>query len=301
MLDVSPLWPADLDHIRLDSPEPARLAAFYAAAMGLAATPLGDGSILVHGRQRRLVIGAGAARGNPYNAFALRDRAQLDTYRGYVTARGVALEPAPTPLFGDGGFAVRDPDGRLAAFGVVKPPPSDRAPGDAAPAAGPAAPLPGRLQHVVVASARFAEVMAFYRDALGFLVSDTVHTGPEGGPAGETNVCFLRANVEHHSFAAFRAPHSASDHHAYETTGWSDLKLWADHFATLDVALWWGPGRHGAGNNLFFMVKDPDGNNLEISAELEHLARGAPGKVWPAGGRAINLWGAVWNRDVAQT
>ncbi len=294
MLDVSPLWPADLDHIRLETPAPRALARFYEEAMGMASAALGDGSYLVHGRQRRLVIGAGTARANPYNAFALADRAQLAGYRRFVEARGVALEPAPTPLFEDDAFAARDPDGRLAVFGRAKP-----GFADVTPAAGPAAPLPGRLQHVVVASARFPDIMAFYRDALGFLVSDIVHTGKEDGPPGDTNVCFLRANIEHHSFAAFRAPVAASDHHAYETTGWGDLKLWADHFATLAVPLWWGPGRHGAGNNLFFMVKDPDGNNLEISAELEHLARGQPGKAWSAGGRAINLWGAVWNRDVA--
>ena len=35
MLDVSPLWPADLDHIRVDTPDPAALARFYAAAMGM--------------------------------------------------------------------------------------------------------------------------------------------------------------------------------------------------------------------------------------------------------------------------
>jgi catechol 2,3-dioxygenase-like lactoylglutathione lyase family enzyme len=294
MLDVSPLWPADLDHIRLDTPAPHALARFYADAMGMAAAALGDGSYLVHGRQRRLVIGPGTARDNPYNAFALADRAQLARYRDYVTAHGVACEPSPTPLFEDGAFAARDPDGRRVAFGLPKP--GFR---DLSPAEGPAAPLPGRLQHVVAATGRFPELMAFYRDALGFLVSDIVHTGTPDGPAGDTNVCFLRANLEHHSFAAFRAPAAASDHHAYETTGWGDLKLWADHFATLAVPIWWGPGRHGAGNNLFFMVKDPDGNNLEISAELEHLARGQPGKAWPAGGRAINLWGTVWNRDVA--
>jgi catechol 2,3-dioxygenase len=179
-------------------------------------------------------------------------------------------------------------------FGLAKP-----GFADVTPAEGPAASLPGRLQHVVVATARLPALIEFYRDALGFLVSDTVHTGPEAGPPGDTNVVFLRANLEHHSFAAFRAPEPASDHHAYETTGWGDIKLWADHFATLGVPIWWGPGRHGAGNNLFFMVKDPDGNNLELSAELEHLARGQPGKQWPAGGRAINLWGAGWNRDVA--
>ncbi len=296
MPDVSPLWPADLDHIRLDSPEPRALAAFYAGSMGMASKPLGDGSYLVHGRERRLIIGPGAARANPYNAFALGDRAQLDAYRGFVGARGVSPEPAPTRLFADGAFAARDPDGRLVAFGVPKPDVADGAPADGPPAA-----LPGRLQHVVVATARLPELIAFYRDALGFLVSDTVHTGAEGEPPGDTNVCFLRANVEHHSFAAFRAPAAASDHHAYETTGWDDIKSWADHLAACRVPIWWGPGRHGAGNNLFFMVKDPDGNNLELSAELERLARGQPGKAWPAGGRAINLWGAGWNRDVANS
>jgi catechol 2,3-dioxygenase-like lactoylglutathione lyase family enzyme len=292
MLEVSPLWPAALDHIRLDSPQPARLARFYEAAMGMAAAPVGDGSYLVHGRQRRLVIGPGSARSNPYNAFALGDGAQLEAYRAFVAARGVEAIAAPTPLFADGAFAARDPDGRLVVFGVPK---ADV--GHVAPAKGLAVPLSGRLQHVVVATAQLPALTAFYRDALGFLVSDTVHTGPEGGPLGDTNVCFLRANVEHHSFAAFRAPASASDHHAYETTGWNDIKLWADHFAALAVPIWWGPGRHGAGNNLFFMVKDVDGNNLEISAELEHLVRGQAGRAWPAGGRALNLWGAGWNRD----
>src|SRR5205814_390835 len=158
MLDVSPLWPADLDHIRLDTPAPAALARFYAQAMGMASAALGDGSYLVHGRQRRLVIGAGAARAHPYNAFALADRAQLAGYRRFAEARGIALEPAPTPLFEADAFAARDPDGRLAVFGVVKPGFKD-----VTPAEGPAAPLPGRLQHALVATAQLPGMLALYR------------------------------------------------------------------------------------------------------------------------------------------
>lgn len=292
LLDVSPLWPADLHHLRIDSPNPAALAGFYARAMGMEQAPLGADAYQLEGRERRLVIGRGEARAHPYSAFVLAGARQLADYRHFVAARGVALLPSPTPLFADGAFAVRDPDGRLAVFGVQN--------GDAArPSSAGAAALPGRLQHVVVASARFPAMMAFYRDALGFLVSDTVHVDDGKGGLGDVNVCFLRANEEHHSFAVFRAPVSASDHFACETSGWDDLRRWADHFATLDVPIWWGPGRHGAGNNLFFMVKDPDGNNIEISAELERLAKGEPGKRWPAGGKALNLWGPVWVRDTA--
>jgi catechol 2,3-dioxygenase-like lactoylglutathione lyase family enzyme len=293
LLDVSPLWPADLHHIRIDSPDPARLAAFYARAMGMTATPLGDDTYRVEGRERRLVIGRGAARAHPYSAFALADSAQLERYRRFATARGATLLSSPTPLFAAGAFAVRDPDERLAVFGV---PHGDTVRPTVAAAA---AALPGRLQHVVVASSRFPAMMAFYRDVLGFLVSDTVHVDDGKRGLGDVNVCFLRANEEHHSFAVFRAPVSASDHFACETASWDDIRRWADHFAALDVAIWWGPGRHGAGNNLFFMVKDPDGNNIELSAELERLAKGEPGKRWPAGGKALNLWGPIWVRDTA--
>lgn len=293
MLEVSPLWPADLDHIRIDARDPKALADFYARALGMSAAPLGRDAYLVAGRRRRLVIGRGEARGHSYSAFALQDDAQLERYRRFVGERGGETLPTPTPLFARGGFAVRDPDGRLAVFGV-------REDGDAAPAArGGAAELPGRLQHVVVASERFPQMMAFYRDVLGFLVSDTVHVDDGAGGLGEVNVCFLRGNFEHHSFAVFRAPQSSSDHFAVDVPSWDDIRRWADHFAGLDVPIWWGPGRHGAGNNLFFMVKDPDGNNIEISAELEQLPKGAPGKRWPAGGKALNLWGPVWARDRA--
>lgn len=283
--EVSPLWPADLDHLRIDSPDPKALAAFYERALGMRISSLAPDLYLAAARQRRLVIGRGEARGHPWSAFALEDDDQLERYCRFLAARGVEPLPPPTPLFAQGGFAVCDPDGRLAVFGIAR--------SECAAPSG----LPGRLQHVVVASERFPAMMAFYRDALGFLVSDTVHVDDGRGGLGDVNVCFLRGNVEHHSFALFRAPKSASDHFALEVPGWDDVRDWADHFAALDVGIWWGPGRHGAGNNLFFMVRDPDGNNIEISANLERLPKGAAGKRWPAGGKALNLWGPAWVRD----
>jgi catechol 2,3-dioxygenase len=188
-LEVSPLWPADLDHLRLDSPQPETLAAFYACTLGMAVSPLSDGTWLAAGSQRRLVIGRGAARGQPYSAYSLADDAQLERYRRYIGERGAEPIESPTPLFAQGAFAVRDPDGRLAVFGVAR----DAPPSQSGPS------LPGRLQHVVVASERFPAMMAFYRDVLGFLVSDTVHVDDGTGGLGEVNVCFLRGNLEHHS------------------------------------------------------------------------------------------------------
>jgi hypothetical protein len=69
------------------------------------------------------------------------------------------------------------------------------------------------------------------------------------------------------SLAAFRAPKAGGDHHAYETTGWGDVEYWADHMASLNIKLWWGPGRHGPGDNLFMVGSGR--SEVEISAELE--------------------------------
>ena len=95
----------------------------------------------------------------------------------------------------------------------------------------------------------------------------------------------------------FRAPEARSDHLAYEARNWNDIRDWADHFAALEVPLFWGPGRHGPGNNLFIMVEDPDGNKVEISAELEFMHRHMPPRQWAHEERTLNLWGGAWMRS----
>jgi hypothetical protein len=40
-------------------------------------------------------------------------------------------------------------------------------------------------------------------------------------------------------------------------------------------------GRHGPGNNLFFMIEDPDGYKVEFSAELEHMTKEMTYRTWP--------------------
>ena len=71
---------------------------------------------------------------------------------------------------------------------------------------------------------------------------------------------------------------------------------WGDRFAKERIAMFFGPGRHGPGNNLFFMVTDPDGNKLELSAELETMLPGQAPRVWPNTGYTLNTWGQAWIR-----
>lgn len=289
MVHRSPLWPAKLDHIRLDTGDPAGLAAFYAGTVGFAALPQADGSILLHGRERRLVIGGGAPGTQPYSAFRLGGLAQLAALRDHLAGHGIALLASPSPVFGEAAFAVRDPDGRLAVFGLPQAAFAEAPPDDRPPAS-----LPGRLQHVVVASRHLPEMMRFYEDALGFVPSDYVH---ESTGNREPTVAFYRADPEHHCFAVFRAPESRPDHHAYEASCWNDIRDWADFVASRSIKLWWGPGRHGPGNNLFFMIKDPNGYLLEISAELEIVPDEVAKRSWPHEERTLNLWGPGFMRS----
>jgi catechol 2,3-dioxygenase-like lactoylglutathione lyase family enzyme len=127
---------------------------------------------------------------------------------------------------------------------------------------------------------------------LGYVLSDEVVSDD-----GEVTAAFFRSDEAHHSYAAFRAAARRYDHHALEVDCWNDIRDWADRFAQLKVPIWWGPGRHGPGNNLFFMVRDPDGNRIELSAELERMPREMAHRSWPHDERTLNLWGAGWMRS----
>lgn len=287
----SPIWPAQLDHLRLNSEDPEALADFYAKSFGFVRTSLPDGTHLLQGPGRRLVVGPGAAGERPYHGFRVQSRAQLVGIRSYLEGRGIDLEPSPSAVFDDDAVAVRDPDGWLNVFGIPRADlPSNRAVNDRSAQA-----LPGRLQHVVVASADLPAMMRFYEQALGFVPSDYCEAAP--GDVATRKVAFYRTDPEHHSFAVFSAPKTRADHHCYETECWNDLRDWADHLAERHIKLWWGPGRHGPGNNLFFMVKDLHDHQVEISAELEHMPRHMAPRSWPLEERSLNLWGPGWMRE----
>jgi catechol 2,3-dioxygenase len=277
---MSGLWPARLHHLRRDSADPAALARFYGALLGDEVEDLGSGQWLIRGPGRLLLVGKGTAASVPLFALEVQDAAQLATCRRSFERLGMSCEDAASPLLNAGAFCMTDPDGRRVLLGTAKS-------GGGVPGPGPA----GRLQHFVCASTRLEEMMAFYRDRLGMPESDRVLE------KDALSAAFLRSDPEHHSFAAFRAPESRADHHCYETTGWNDIRDWADHIAKLRIPLWWGPGRHGPGNNLFFMIEDPDGHKVEFSAELEIMTRAAPSRTWPHEERTLNLWGSAWMRS----
>src|SRR5262245_12222068 len=115
-LHASPLWPATLDHIRYDSPDPARLVDFYSRALGMSTAQLPASEFLLEAPARSIVIGAAKSKSQPYAAFALSADDHAARYRAFLQGRQVQFQPSPTALFGSDAFAVRDPDDRLVVF-----------------------------------------------------------------------------------------------------------------------------------------------------------------------------------------
>ena len=264
---------AYLHHLHIGSPEPARLAAFYADTMEMRAAPAGEDFIL-RGPGRRLRIGRGEAKSLIQAGFAVRDAEGLAGLHARAASEGLQPVDAVTSFFRPGAFRVTDPDGNVVVFGLAA---------DEEPIVGRI--LRGPLQHLTLATENVQAIEAFYAGKLGFGVSDRVMR-----PDGTVTTCFMRGNHEHHNLACFLQGRAGMDHHSYEAGEWDTIRDWCDHLATLDIQLMWGPGRHGPGNNLFVFIVDPDGNWIEISAELE-VVHDRPIKHWPHQERTLNLWG----------
>ena len=260
-----------LHHLQIESAEPARMARFYADAMDMEATQLGAGEWICRGPLRRVLFKQGENRKLGYAGFGVRDAEALGMLREHAVRAGAEILPSPSHLFADG-FAVRDPDGNTIALGLGQEEAVRRG-------------LRGPLQHLTLATLDPDAIERFYVETLGFMVSDRVRADD-----GQLTTTFTRSNHEHHTLACFRHNRVGVDHHSYEAGDWSMIKDWCDRMGDLRIPLMWGPGRHGPGNNLFAFIEDPDGNWIEISAELE-VMYDRPTKEWRHEPRTLNSWG----------
>ena len=270
--------PAILHHLHLTSADPERLSRFYARLLELSSSRAEDGAYVLGGGQRRLLVSKGPPCEAAFIAFAVQDVAALEKLRGKLAETVGDLEAVRSPFFSEGSFAIRDPQGRRVVFGV-------------APAKRYQDPRPGRLQHVVFQTTTIDPLVEFYVNKVGFAISDKVVDDD-----GSLAAFFLRSDHEHHSLAFFVGSKNELDHHAYETTCWNDIRDWGDRFGRAKIPMFWGPGRHGPGNNLFFMVRDADGNKLELSAELETFTPEQTPRIWPNTEYTLNFWGSAWMR-----
>lgn len=260
---------AALDHACLHSRQPEALAAFLEKAYALQRFAIG-GAWHCTGPERVFVVREGPPNSVGCFGFAFPSREALEAHRDWLPP----AEPNPSPLFDDTAFGFTDPDGNRIAFGLGEQAPSNER-------------LPARLQHIAFRTPRIDEMVPFY-ESIGFVVSDRVKDDE-----GVLRACFLRADAEHHALALFRADEARFDHLSCETRDVRAVVAWADRMASIGIPIHWGIGRHGPGNDVFFMVKDPEGNLFEISAEIEVCDADRPAGTWRHEQRTLNLWGTA--------
>lgn len=272
---------ASLRRLHLSSPAPEKLAAFYSANYGLTARET-EAAWLCTAPGRALAVSHGPANQLRHALFAFGSDTAWQRFR----ERTASLPQVPLdaePLLPQGAVGFRDPDGNLIVF--ARMPHEDHAP---VAADG----LSAELQHFALRTRDVPAMLAFYQGLLGFTLSDQVRDAE-----GTLRACFLRVNHLHHALALFGAPVCCFDHQSFETADWQHLKAWADDMASRRTSIVWGIGRHGPGNDVFFMVRDPDGNLAEISSEIETCAEDRPAGLWPHEERTLNLWGQAIMRS----
>jgi catechol 2,3-dioxygenase-like lactoylglutathione lyase family enzyme len=121
---------------------------------------------------------------------------------------------------------------------------------------------PRKLGHAVIGSTDLETAMRFFTDGLGFKVSDYM---------GDIAV-FLRCSVEHHNVLILAAPVNFLHHTSWQVDDVDDVGRGA-HAMLEDhpERHVWGLGRHYAGANFFWYLKDPAGNFCEYYSDMDTI------------------------------
>ncbi len=150
---------------------------------------------------------------------------------------------------------------------------------------------PYALQHLAIRSTHMETMVDFYTEALGFDISDWLLR----------ECVWMRCNTDHHTLILMQGKPDI-DHIGFSISAGAELLAWADYMSRQQRPILWGPGRHGAGNDLFLRFADAEGVHIELSAELQqYFDRDVttPPRLWHARSTALNLWGVMpsWVRE----
>jgi len=137
-----------------------------------------------------------------------------------------------------------------------------------------------RWSHAVLYVRNLDAMIAFYRDVLGFQVSDR-------GPLDRNNpgleLAFLsQVGTDHHqlAFVPVRGdgPSTTLDHMAFRIDSLADVKAMAERLQADGRATNLHPLNHGNAWSIYF--NDPEGNGLEVFCDSPWGVRQPQGKPW---------------------
>ena len=147
---------------------------------------------------------------------------------------------------------------------------------------------PRKLDHVGPKTTDTARLAAQLTAIMGLQVSDRTEAG---------ELCFMRAgNRQHHTCSLIQDVRPGLHHYAWAFWRFTDFLALGD---TLDVAgqkLMFGPGRHGAGDNIYTYHVDRGGILVECCTEMEVIENdtGFQARTWSIDNPdLINRWGVM--------
>jgi hypothetical protein len=142
---------------------------------------------------------------------------------------------------------------------------------------------PRKLGHAVLGSTDYRATMLFFADGLGFKVSDRI----------KDVGAFMRCSTDHHNVLVLAAPVSFLHHTSWQVDDIDDVGRGAcamlENRPERHV---WGLGRHYAGSNFFWYLKDPAGNFSEYYSDMDCII---DDQLWTPedleGARGLYSWG----------
>lgn len=254
------------DQIRVDflraivmrAPDMLETEDFYETTWGLSPAGQQDGVSYFHGTGTEPYIYGlknGDDFGIEYISFGMTSRARLEALYDALVTAGADLLGAPGALGTPGGgigFALRDPDNRILRISADVELRAEQEPAFAKPM---------KVSHVVLNTPDLARAEAFYRDLLGFRLSDYY----------VERMSFLRCSRDHHSIGLFQNAHASANHVAFEMPDMDSFMRGIGRMKQMGHVPSWGPGRHGPGNNPFAYFVSPSGFVIEFTTELQQI------------------------------
>jgi 2,3-dihydroxy-p-cumate/2,3-dihydroxybenzoate 3,4-dioxygenase len=180
-------------------------------------------------------------------------RPEIEKIRKRAAASGARVGPIRSfDEPGEGsGFLVEGPEGHVFRFVTEKKRAKKlRADRD----------RPMQVTHVVLNARDREACTRFAVDVLGFRLSDRT---------GFMN--FVRCDRVHHAIAYAKADDSLLNHIAFEMTDIDAVMRGIGRLRDAGFQTFWGPGRHGPGNNVFAYFVAPFGAAVEYTAEVQRV------------------------------
>lgn len=286
MIDVK-----QIGHAAFQTPDLGRAVAYFTEYLGLTEVQRAAKTAYLSCPSdfHSVVLTEGSAAACTKLALLLAPDSDLDAFAAQTKAKGVAVrsktDAAPdTPK----SVCITDPSGlelELLPARSISGKRPDRS-----------GVVPRKLGHTAFFTPDIEKTVAFYRDVLGFRVSDWI---------GDFFV-FMRCNPDHHTVNFLKGPKLGLHHIAFELNDWNHVKTACDLLFRHKIELVWGPGRHGPGHNIFTYHLNPDGFTIEMFTELDTMSNESLGhfdprpwhtdvpqrpKVWPSTVQTRNFWG----------